>query len=125
VGTLKKCQNVLDAADDQKFDQNAEPYLSASLALRLRNELVHYRPATLTQGDTDPLPELVGKFPLNPLAHGNKNPLFPDKLLGAGAARWCIDAGREFADAFFVRLSLTPNYQRVEFSPPSRAPPAS
>jgi len=53
-----------------------------------------------------------GRFVLNALT-GQGNPFWPDKLLGAGCARWAQQVTMTFIDAFFSRLDLPAPYDNV------------
>lgn len=43
--TLERFQLTLAACACEKFDAGADPYQSAALAIKIRNELTHYRPS--------------------------------------------------------------------------------
>ena len=66
--------------------------------------------------ETHPLEgQLKGKFPINKkyIKSGNKD--FPDKMLGMGCAKWSLDSVNSFADEFFLRMGIEPNYKRAKF----------
>jgi uncharacterized protein YutD len=83
---LRKYQLALCFACVPKFEKNDSLYLDASKVVDLRNELVHYKPKSL-----------VG-----------------DKCLDKGCADWCVKSSRNFADEFFKRIGIQPNYQRLK-----------
>jgi hypothetical protein len=109
---LDKFQKALALAGERGFPKGRQPYQDAALVIRLRNELVHYRPKTLSAASVPKLQaQLMQKFPPNRLMASVANPWFPDKCLGAGCALWATKAAKDFADAFFSKLGITPNYQ--------------
>jgi hypothetical protein len=98
------------------FDRGSRAYQDVKLLISLRDNLVHARPETRTPGDLDKLSTgLINKFEPNRLMNGATNPYFPDHCLGAGCAIWTTKSARTFADDFFGRVKLTPNYQNVDF----------
>jgi hypothetical protein len=111
---LEKYQKALKFSDTQTFNKGESPYQDARLAILLRNELVHYKPKTFgggTQHDFEQ--KLEGKFELNPLILNPEEPFFPDRCLGRGCAEWVLKSCLSFADEFFKRMDITPNYQRL------------
>ena len=114
LSTLEKYQEALTMARVKAFEKGARPYQDAHLVIRLRNALVHYKPESLAANSPEPFAQqLSGKFPENRLMAGSGNPFFPDKCLGAGCAAWGLESAMGFADAFYDRLEVKPNYQRV------------
>jgi hypothetical protein len=116
--TLKKYRKALGCANQTLFDESGQPLTDARLLIELRNSLTHAHTKTQESGDMDDLAmELSRRF--EPHRHIGKsaNPYFPDKCLGAGCAEWAVVSARSFADEFFGRLRLVPNYQRADFGP--------
>lgn len=115
---LDKYQLALTFLRKQQFDPGQAPFQDASLVVKLRNELVHYRPRSLA-GDAEPplARKLMGKFDDNALMRGSGNPWFPDKCLGHGCSAWAVQSVVAFADAFFRRVAVEPNYRQVTFQP--------
>jgi hypothetical protein len=113
---LDKYQIVLTFCREEQFPAGAQPYQDADLAIKLRNELMHYKPESYG-GETQHkfFKQLPTKFADNPLMAGSGNPYFPDKCLGSPCAKWVIQAAQALADTFFERLKLVPIYQRVKF----------
>lgn len=115
---LDKYQIALTFLRKQQFETGRRPYQDASLVVKLRNELVHYKPRSLGGKDEHRLVrQLSGKFDDNPLMSGSGNPWFPDKCLGYGCADWSVRSVIAFADDFFDRIGVKPNYQGVPFKP--------
>jgi hypothetical protein len=111
--TLTKYQLLLAFAGHEKLDRGAEPFQSAALLLRLRNAIVHYRPETIYSDEPHRLEvHLSGRFAANGLIAGGSN-WWPNRALGAGAARWSYTVAQEFTDAVVSRLGIAPNYQRL------------
>jgi len=117
---LDKYQLALTFLRKPQFASGQQPFQDASLVVRLRNELVHYKPSSLGGETKHTLArQLGGKFADNTLMRGSGNPWFPDKCLGHGCADWSVRAVAALADEFFGRIDVEPNYQRVKFQPPS------
>jgi hypothetical protein len=111
ASVLEKFQIALIVGRFKPFDKGVEPYQSASLLVKLRNELVHFRPAwasgTDEHGRSAELErKLQRRFSPNPfVAEGN--PFFPDKCLSHGAAAWAESASTDFVRDFFPRAGVT------------------
>jgi hypothetical protein len=113
---LDKYQIALTFARKEAFPKGDILYQHADLVIKLRNELVHYKPKTLGGSDIHKFENsLRGKFPLNALMNDSGNPFFPDKCLGHGCAQWAVSACKNYVDAFFLKLGVVPNYQQVNF----------
>jgi hypothetical protein len=113
--TLEKYQVALQCSDGVAFDEGLPPYQAAALLIRLRNALTHARAETLPTGGVDKRKlsaALKGKFERSRLMQNDAGPHFPDRYLSAGCADWAVKAARAFADEFFNRLGLQPNYKR-------------
>lgn len=112
---LNKFQLALATATGQAFDEGRRPFGVVRLLDQLRDRLVHYQPESLIAGVEQPEQahkvekQLRGKFALNPLM-GRGNLFWPDKCLSYGCAKWAVQSSIAFADDFFSRLDLTPNY---------------
>ena len=116
---LEKYRAALLCCGKSTFDKGNQPYQAAALLVRLRNRLIHARPKTRESGDLDKLDEaLSASFQPNRHMAKMANPYFPDQCLGAGCAEWAVLSARQFADEFFSRLGLQPNYQTVNFGSP-------
>lgn len=122
VSLLDKYQNALTFLRKQQFKSGQKPYQDAALVVKLRNELVHYKPRSLG-GDTEHTlaRQLRGKFDDNVLMTVSGNPWFPDKCLGHGCADWSVRSVFDFANDFFARIGVAPNYQRVQLQSPDEA----
>ncbi len=123
---LDKYQIALTFLRKERFVPGKAPYQDASLVVKLRNELVHYKPKSLGGAVEHQLArQLRGKFNDNRLMSASSNPWFPGKCLGHGCAAWASRSVEAFADEFFARIGVAPNYQRVQFQPsPDEAPPS-
>jgi hypothetical protein len=139
---LDRYRLALHLRQERPFDIGAQPYQDAALVVRLRNELVHYKPRW-RPGGTRAAPErhpggttggtpasgvdesnltkaLSGKgFALNPFTSSG-NPFFPDQCLSHGCASWAWSASLGFADDFFDRINIQHVYNHVD-DPPRRS----
>jgi len=115
INILGKYQLALSLARVAKFAEGKYPYQEVLLLVKLRNELVHYKPKSLGGDSIHSLQKnLQGKFSENRLMAGSGNPFFPDKCLGTGCAQWALDSSRNFADEFFKRIGIKPHYQNMK-----------
>lgn len=109
---LRKYQFALTSSKLEPFPEKENPYADVDLAIQLRHQLVHYKPETFGGGESHELTDvLAGKFKLNPLMSSPSNQFFPDRCLGGGCAEWVLKSCLYFADEFFGRIHIIPNYQ--------------
>lgn len=113
---LEKYEIALELNGKPAIDPGAMPYQDVKLLVDLRNALIHYEPETIACHGVNQQHKfekrLAGKFATNQLT-GAGNPFYPDKVLGAGCARWAINAAVAFADEFFHRLGIAATYEHV------------
>ncbi len=115
LGMIQKYQLALTFLRKPLFEKGQSPYQDASLVVKVRNELVHYRPELLGgEAEHKLARQLRDKFRINKLMAESGNPWFPDKCLGYGCAQWAVESITTFADEFFARISVTPHYQRAD-----------
>jgi hypothetical protein len=113
---LDKYEIALVLARKEPIRRDGQLFENARLLVRLRNELMHYKPQTLGESDMRGLDRsLAGRFAPNKLMSGAGNPFFPDHCLGRGCAQWAVASSGSYTDAFFAKLGIVPNYQRVDF----------
>ncbi len=107
---LSKYQIVLTACGKSPFETGKPPFKEAKLLTDLRNALVHFKPEW-----DDELKEhrkleakLKGRFNNNRLSEQATGRMtwFPNKCLGAGAARWAITTTIEFSAQFCQELGI-------------------
>ena len=116
ISTLDKYQLALRFSGAEPFGIDCPPYQDANLAITLRNTLVHYKPESISSKSNHKLSkQLRGKFEPCVLFKGAGNPFFPDHCLGHGCSEWVVDSVKGFADEFFARIGVKPNYQAVDF----------
>jgi hypothetical protein len=122
---LEKAQLALTLCRKPTMSKGTALHDNANLAIKIRNELTHFKPKTLGGTIEHPLTKHFknkGKFKDNPLMKGNTgNPYFPDHCLASPCALWALSASRAFMDEFYARLDIEPNYQKVSFDPPATA----
>lgn len=120
--TLERYQKVLQLLGRKQFDRGARPFSEAKLLMRLRNELVHYKPQWRPEHSderrsTDQHNLVVGlmerKFTPNPFYADSMNPYFPQKCLGHGCTSWAWKSALKFADCFFSRVGTTWMYENA------------
>ena len=118
---LQKYQIALTLAQKPIFEPGAPLYQDVNLLVKLRNDLVHFKPEWIKLPSSDDFgPDdihryekmLCGKFSPNPLA-SQGNPYYPDKCLGHGCAEWAVNSVVKFTDEFFSKMDLIPPYNHV------------
>lgn len=118
---LDKFERALELNAKPGLSRGANPYQDVKLLVDLRNALVHYEPETISSFSYDDERQgtehefekkLRGRFELNSLT-GAGNSFYPDKVLGAGCARWAVASAVAFADAFFEKLGIPSMYDHV------------
>lgn len=120
LSILAKYEAALNLDKKDQFTKGENLYQNVDLVIKLRNELIHFKPSTLSSHDVDEnnfKNKLKGKFSLNVLMENSGNPFFPDKCLGYGCAKWAVEACKDFTNAFFSKLGIKPNYQVVNIPP--------
>lgn len=115
TSVLDKYQIVLEGLGRPRFDKGRNPYQDVATVVRLRNELVHYKPEFLAGPEsghwTDSLRPKFAPNALFPAGSGNAD--FPGRLLGHGCAEWAAESSLSFADAFFAQIGVQPKYEQV------------
>ncbi len=116
---LEKFELALELNEKPSIPKDTGPYQDVKLLIELRNALVHYEPETMydfgyNKNDTEHKFEkkLRGKFDLNRLT-GPGNSFYPDKVLGAGCARWAVASAIAFADCFFNNLGISSMHSNI------------
>jgi hypothetical protein len=120
LNVFTKYQLCLRLLGKTEIEKDQRIHENAIILVRLRNALTHYKP---TYQEITPSPSglskleksLLGKFPENRRMAGTGNPFLSDRCLGAGCAAWAVRSAEEYADEFFNRISITPNYRSVQF----------
>jgi len=115
LSILDKYQMALLFARKEPFSKGENPYQDAALVVKVRNYLTHFKPMTLDENNKHPLEsKLITRFDPNKMMEGSENNFFPDKALGVGCAEWSLKSVKNFADEFFQRMGIKPNYQVVD-----------
>jgi hypothetical protein len=114
---LEKYRVALLCAWCTSFNKGGPPYQDADLLTKLRNRLVHARAETQPTDKDKLMDTLKSKFNPSRLMQNAANPYWPDQCLGAGCAVWAVRSATVFADEFFSRMKLSPNYKRPDDFP--------
>lgn len=118
ASVMSKFDVLLRAAGLQPIPRDRTPGQDLAIAIRLRNELVHYKAEWFDMG----APEMVrpGNFSESKLAQqihgrfsGRHGARGPDSWLGGGCAKWALANAIAYTDEVFSRLSITPLYEHV------------
>jgi len=113
---LRKYQHALKCSVKSLFAKHENPFKDVNLCIELRNELSHFKPTTVGGKLTHRFDSMLkGKFKLNPLMSNPANQFFPNRCLGYGCSKWVLKSCLLFADVFFNKMKIEPNYQLVDF----------
>ena len=105
--TLSRYEIVLHLLKRPPLKRDAQPFQSAALLVRLRNELVHYKSRWNQEMDTSKL-----LAALRSLRHQRPpfvaagSSFFPHECLSADCAAWAVRSAVDFIDAFYARLNV-------------------
>jgi hypothetical protein len=105
---LEKYQKVLALRGRKPFEEGSEPYQSVDILIKLRNELVHFKPEWHDEQNKheDLGKHLRGKFALNPFFSEENAVLFPQRCMSYGCAKWAVESSLKFMKAFSERMGL-------------------
>ncbi len=106
--TVRRYDLVLHLLRKPPFDKGAQPYQDASLLVRLRNELIHYKSKWGEQMDQERLFASLEQLRFDkpsfmPLGSTN---FFPHRCLSTSLASWSVTTSANFIDTFYSRLSI-------------------
>jgi hypothetical protein len=119
-GAMRKYNQALQLAGQPEFEKDQPIFENVSLLIELRNELIHFMPETIVDGELRPLHKrLKGRFPQSKLMAGSGNPFFPDHCLGHGCCEWGVSSAQAIVDEFFTRVGLAPKYRAVPWPDPT------
>jgi hypothetical protein len=110
--TMARFDLILHLLGKPKADKGAEPYQSAALVVRLRNELIHYKSRWGTQMEStklySSLESLKHKAP--PFTDPRMN-FFPLRCLSAECADWALTSSVAFLEHFYSALGVPSRFQ--------------
>jgi hypothetical protein len=103
---LEKYQRALLFCGRPSFARGQAPFQDADSLVKLRDNLVHYKPEWNDEEGRHQsmMLRLKDKFPLNPTAEGDL--WFPHQCLSAGCASWATQVAAAFLNDFCVRLGV-------------------
>lgn len=118
ISMLDKYQLALRFCGAQPFKEDRQPYQDASLCVKLRNALIHYKPESISAGLNHKLTnQLKRKFEGCKLFKGSDNPFYPDHCLSHDCSRWVLESVKLLVDEFFKEIAVKPHYDVVDFGP--------
>lgn len=112
---LDKYDSLLHLTTGSHLNRGVEPTQSMVSLIKVRNFLVHYKPADVGSEDPPHKYELAlkSKFAGNRLIADSGNAWWPDHALGAGLASWAAKSARAFVDAWLAEIECNLPYQTV------------
>ena len=104
---LQKYQIALSVTDADPYNEDVTPFAEAECLVRLKSALLSYSPDwDDARGRHHVLEErLKDAFPPSPLVSASR-PWFPDRVLGAGCAKWAVKCVQVFTNDFYKRMAL-------------------
>lgn len=109
---VEKYQRLMECAGLPRMDAGTAPIQDVTLAVKLRNTLVHYTPEDVAADVAHELDALRPRFAANLLMAGSGNAWWPDHCLGAGCADWAHRSVTALTDTVAGTLGIEPNYVR-------------
>jgi hypothetical protein len=105
---LERYRLILHLLKKAALDAGAQPCQGASLLVRLRNELVHYKSKWGRDMDREKLFKSLQhlKHTAPPFAK-NANNFFPAQCLSAACAMWAVKTTAALLDAFYAQLGVS------------------
>ena len=118
--TLSRFEVVLHLLRKPPLNRGADPFQSAALVVRLRNELVHYKSRWSVEMASSKLYsalQSLGHKP-PPFAHPSMN-FFPHRCLSADCGAWALRSVVAFLEAFYQALGVPSRFEtyRSRFMP--------
>lgn len=121
VSIPERYQYFLRFVGVQQFDRGSNPYQSAEILTKVRNDLVHYTPESTisyvrdsTKYSDQKLKKLLRSANLgtNPFANTN-SPFFPTKCLSFAMCQWATRSALSFSIEFRQRTGITSGLNRL------------
>lgn len=104
---VKRYAFVLHLLRREPMKDGVEPFQSAALLVRLRNELVHYKSKWGREMKREKLFKGLQslRHPKPPFVQGNVN-FFPHECLSAACAAWAFESAVAFLESFYDKLGV-------------------
>jgi hypothetical protein len=104
---LERYVIILHLLDRPGFDRGTEPFQSAKLVVRLRNELVHYKSQWGTEMTATRLFKALQNLQHRPppFTQPSMN-FFPHRCLSGDCSAWAVQATISFLEAVYVSLGV-------------------
>ncbi len=108
-GTLERFETVLHLLRKPSLPRGEQLWHHASLLVKLRNEIVHYKSNWFSKPErTRLLTELRAlKHPVAPFWAEPNQPFFPMQCLSAACGDWAVRTGVLFLDAFYAQVGVS------------------
>lgn len=105
--TLHRYELMLHILRRPSLDRGGNPFQSADLLVKLRNELVHYKSRWQEEMERQKLFARLKqlRFQEPPFITAD-TPFFPHKCLSASLASWCVNTSVAFITDFYARLGI-------------------
>lgn len=109
--TLRRFELILHLLQRPPLDKGSEPYESAALIVRLRNEITHYKSKWGQEMESSKLfGSLKNRRHKPPPFISNAN-FFPHQCLSADCAVWAVKSTVAFLDAIYGKLGVTSRFE--------------
>lgn len=101
---LARFDTVLHLLGKPSFARGTQPYQDATLLVKLRNEVVHYKSQWRSAGEQSRLMLSLKQQGLSAPPFYMDAMFFPHQCLSAARAEWAVRTAVAFLDAFFDKL---------------------
>ena len=110
--TLRRFELILHLLQRPALDKGREPYQSAALVVRLRNETTHYKSRWGQDMELSKLFSSLKGLRHNPppFISANTN-FFPHQCLSADCAAWAVNSTVAFLDAVYDKLGVPSRFE--------------
>jgi hypothetical protein len=110
--TVARFNFILHVLHRQALDKGSEPYQSAALVVRLRNELVHYKSRWGAEMESCKLYRaLEAMGHLAPPFVSETTNFFPHRCLNADCAAWALRSAVALLEAFYEALGVPSRFE--------------
>ena len=105
--TMSRFELILHLLNKTPIERDAEPFQSAALVVRLRNELVHYKSRRRTEMERNKLYTALRsrRHKPPPFVDPGMN-FFPHRCLSADCGEWALTSVVAFLEAFYASLGV-------------------
>lgn len=110
--TMSRFDLILHLLKKPPLDRGAEPYQSAALVVRLRNELIHYKSHWGAQMESSKLYSALQSLRHEPPTFTNSSMnFFPHRCLSAACSAWALSSVVAFLEHFYSVIGVPSRFR--------------